>query len=57
MHFEARAHQFGGDVSLQIGEAEYQIGLEFDDARGAGARGGRTVKPEMPTMRQSSPRR
>ena len=59
-----------GDVGLQVGEAEHEVGLERDDARRScalvnaetrgfsrRARGGRTVKPEMPTMRQSSPSR
>jgi hypothetical protein len=27
VHFDAAAHELGGDVGLQIGEAEHEIGL------------------------------
>jgi len=67
VHLDAAAHEFGGDVGLQVREAEHEVRLEARmrsifadvnaDTRGFSrrARGGRTVKPEMPTMRQSRP--
>jgi len=69
MYLDPGTHQLRGDVRLQIGEAQDEVRLELDDApifalvnaetRGFSlrARAGRTVKPEIPTIRQSSSRR
>jgi hypothetical protein len=35
VHVEAGAHQLGGDVRLQVGEAQHQVRRELDDACGA----------------------
>ena len=35
VHLEAGADQLGGDVGLQVGEAEHEVRLQRDDALGA----------------------
>jgi hypothetical protein len=66
-HLDAGLHQLARDVGLDVGETDRQVRLQLEDLAdlraGEGgtlgfsrrARGGRTVKPEMPTMRCSSP--
>jgi hypothetical protein len=67
-HLHPGQDQRAGDVGLHVGEADREVGFQVQDAvdLGAGERrharlllpalGGRTVKPEMPTMRCCSPR-
>ena len=31
VHVDTAAHQFGGDVGLQVGKTQYQIGFQVDD--------------------------
>jgi len=40
VHLEPGAHQRRGDISLQVGESEHQIGLEGEDALGVRAQEG-----------------
>jgi len=43
MHFDAGTDEGGCDIGLQVGEAEHQVGLKFDDALDLGAGEGRNL--------------
>ena len=69
MDVESTANEIGGDVRLEIGERQDEIGLQRQDlvdvrrSKRTHARlsrracGGRTTWPEIPTMRSCSPSR
>ena len=53
MHLAAGAHQLRGNVRLQVGEAEYEVGLEREDAVNLGAGEGRYPRLLAPRPRRA----